>query len=152
MTLQITDFFHTTQKVKTQQVDRTRFVPDRLDLWSSMWGPWVDYLPRGGGSGVLVVTDKIRQYHTGHTMIIIIVPRILSPLCVSLLVRLSVYIVNLCVFYFYRLIGKLTVVFSSSGVHVVKSNQTQFHYRRVVFSSQLKSKVSNAGSLHFLQR
>jgi len=39
---------------------------------------------------------------------IIIVPLRLSPLCRLSLVRLGVYIVNLCAFYFYRLIGKLT--------------------------------------------
>ena len=32
----------------------------------------------------------------------------LSPSFLLLLVRLGGYIVNLCVFYFYRLIGKLT--------------------------------------------
>ncbi len=39
---------------------------------------------------------------------IIIVPLTLSPLYLLLLVHLGVYIVNLCAFYFYRLIGKLT--------------------------------------------
>jgi nitrate/nitrite transporter NarK len=32
----------------------------------------------------------------------------LSPLCLLLLVRLGGYMVNLCAFYSYRLIGKLT--------------------------------------------
>jgi hypothetical protein len=32
----------------------------------------------------------------------------LSPLCLLLLVHLGGYIVNLCDFYFYKLIGKLT--------------------------------------------
>ena len=49
--------------------------------------------------------------------------------------------VRLCAFYFVRLIGKLTVFFSASGVLLVKSNQ--FHYRRTTFSSQIKSKVGN---------
>jgi hypothetical protein len=39
---------------------------------------------------------------------IIIVPLLLSPVCLLLLVPLGVYIVNLCAFYSYRLIGKLT--------------------------------------------
>jgi hypothetical protein len=39
---------------------------------------------------------------------IIIVPLTLSPLCLLLLVRPGVYIVNWCAFYSYRLIGKLT--------------------------------------------
>ncbi len=32
----------------------------------------------------------------------------LFPLCLLMLVRLEGYIVTLCVFYFYKLIGKLT--------------------------------------------
>ena len=40
----------------------------------------------------------------------------ISPLYLSFLVRLTVYIVNLCVFYSYRLIGKLTDFFGDSGV------------------------------------
>ncbi len=39
---------------------------------------------------------------------IMIVHLTLFPLCLLLLVRLGVYTVNLCSFYFYRLIGKLT--------------------------------------------
>ena len=41
-------------------------------------------------------------------LIIITIPLMLSPLCLLLLVRLGGYTVNLCVFYFYKLIGKLT--------------------------------------------
>ena len=43
---------------------------------------------------------------------IIIVPLILSPLCLLLLVCLGVYIANLYAFYFYGLIGKLIDFFS----------------------------------------
>jgi hypothetical protein len=39
---------------------------------------------------------------------IITIHPMLSPLCLLLLVRLGGYIVNLCDFYFYKLIGKLT--------------------------------------------
>ena len=42
------------------------------------------------------------------TLTIIIVPLTVSALCLLLLVRLGVYIVNWCVFYSYRLVGKLT--------------------------------------------
>ncbi len=42
----------------------------------------------------------------GLTIITILL--LLSPLCLLLLVRLGGYIVNLCDFYFYKLIGKLT--------------------------------------------
>ena len=41
-------------------------------------------------------------------LIIITIPLMLSPLCLLLSVRLEGYTVNLCVFYFYKLIGKLT--------------------------------------------
>jgi hypothetical protein len=42
------------------------------------------------------------------TLIIITIPLLLSPLYLILLVRLGGYTVNLCTFYFYKLIGKLT--------------------------------------------
>ena len=47
-----------------------------------------------------------KSYNT--VLIIIIVPLMLSPLCQLSLVRLGVSTVNLCDFYFYRIIGKLT--------------------------------------------
>ena len=77
-----------------------------------------------------------KSYNT--VLIIIIVPLILSSLFLLLLVRLDVSTVNLCDFYFYRLIGKRFLV--SSGVHLAQST---FHFLRVSFSSQLKSKVGN---------
>jgi hypothetical protein len=42
------------------------------------------------------------------TLTVIIDPS--SPLCLLFLVRLGGYIVNLCVFYFYELIGKMTFI------------------------------------------
>ena len=47
-----------------------------------------------------------KSYNT--TLIIIIVPVMLSSFCLILLVRLDDYTANLYAFYFYRLIGKLT--------------------------------------------
>ena len=41
-------------------------------------------------------------------LIIITTPPLPSPLCLLLLVRPGGYTVNLCAFYFYKLIGKLT--------------------------------------------
>ena len=76
-------------------------------------------------------------------LIIITIPLTLSPLLLLLLFRLGGYTVNLCVFYFYKIIGKLTVFFTSSGVQVVESDCDQFHLRHTVFSSHLKSKVGN---------
>jgi hypothetical protein len=85
---------------------------------------------------------EIRQY----TQTIIIVSLMISPSCLLFLVRLGIYIVNLCSSYFYRIIGKLTSFFATSGVHLPQSTSGQFHYLRGVtgvFSSQLKSKVVN---------
>ena len=43
-----------------------------------------------------------------HVWTITTIPLVQSPLCLLLLVRLGGYIVNLCAFYSYKLIGKLT--------------------------------------------
>ena len=50
--------------------------------------------------------DLTKTYNTVLT--IIIVPLTLFPLCLLLPVRLDVSTMNLCAFYFYRIIGKLT--------------------------------------------
>ncbi len=69
--------------------------------------------------------------------------RVWYHLCLILLVRVGGYIVNLCDFYFYKLIGKLTAFFPASGVQLPESTTGQYHYRRVTFSSQVRSKVGN---------
>ena len=74
-------------------------------------------------------------------LIIITIPLTLSPACLLLLVRLGDYRVNLCAFYFYKIIGKLTAFFTVSGVQLVQHHRGQFHYHRVAFSSKLKSSV-----------
>jgi hypothetical protein len=80
--------------------------------------------------------------HTAQT--IIIVPLTLSPFCLLLLVRLGVYTVNLCAFYFYKLIGKETGrFFAASGVQLAQSTSGLFYFRRAAFSPQLKAKVGN---------
>ena len=80
--------------------------------------------------------------HTAQT--VIIVPLMLSPLCLLLLVRLGVYTVNLCAFYFYKLIGKETGrFFAASGVQLAQPTSGLFHFRRAAFSPQLKAKVGN---------
>jgi hypothetical protein len=53
------------------------------------------------------------------------------------------YYLHLYDFYFYKLIGKLTVFFANWGVHIVQSTSGQIHYHRTVFSSQIKSKIDN---------
>ncbi len=68
------------------------------------------YLATAAGPVPLVLDLRIAHDRWGSSsdpQTIIIVPLILSPLCLSLLVRLVVYITNLYSFYFYRLIGKL---------------------------------------------
>jgi hypothetical protein len=72
-------------------------------------------------------------------LIIITVPLTLFLSCLLLLAPLAASTVSLCAFYFCRLIGK--PFFAASGVHLAQSHQ--FHYRRAVFYSQLKSKVGN---------
>jgi hypothetical protein len=51
--------------------------------------------------------------------------------------------VNLSIFYSYRLIGKMTVFFATSGVLSDPSDRGFFHYRQSVFSSKFKSRVEN---------
>jgi hypothetical protein len=51
------------------------------------------------------VTDKIRTYRPDYNHWIF--PLTWSPLSLVLLVRLGAYTTNLCVFYFYKFIGKL---------------------------------------------
>ena len=50
---------------------------------------------------------------------------------------------NLSEFYSYRLIGKLTVFFTTSGVLSTQSDRGFFHYHHTAFSSILKSRVGN---------
>ncbi len=50
---------------------------------------------------------------------------------------------NLSEFYSYRLIGKLTVFFVPSGVQIAQSTSGFFHFRRVAFFTNLKSKIGN---------
>ncbi len=80
------------------------------------------------------------------TLTIITTLLMLSPLCLVLLVRPGDSIVTLYSFYFYKLVGKLTVSlylqeFTLSNMTVV--NYGQFHYLRATFSSQLTSKCGN---------
>ena len=73
---------------------------------------------------------------------VITIPLAQSPLCLLLLVRLGVYTVNLCAFYFYKLIGKETGrFFAASGVQLAQPTSGLFHFRRAAFSSQLQAKV-----------
>ena len=73
---------------------------------------------------------------------IIIIPLMVSPLYLLLIVRLGGYIVNLCVFCSYRLIGKLTVFCSlKSSACAIQQWTLSLPPRRASFSSQFKSKV-----------
>ena len=77
------------------------------------------------------------------TLITITIPLILSPLCLLLLVRLGGYTVNLCAFYFLQAHRETDRFFAASEVQLAQHDRDQFHYKRVTFSSQLKSKVGN---------
>ncbi len=59
----------------------------------------------------------------------------LSPLCLVFLVRLGGYIENLWIFYFYKIIGKLTAFLKTSEVQLTYSTSDQFHYHRVMLST-----------------
>ncbi len=79
------------------------------------------------------------------TLIIIIVPPTLYPLYLVFLVRLEGYIVNLCDFYFYKIIGKLTTFFQLQMFIYLNLTVSiyHFHYLFVVFFSQIKSKIDD---------
>ena len=71
----------------------------------------------------------------------------LSPLCLSLIVRLDIYIVNLCVFYSYSLIGKLTTLFQFQhfrfrNLPVVSSTTVIFTVYHFVFPDVGKRNLS----------
>jgi hypothetical protein len=77
-------------------------------------------------------------------LIIITILRMLSPLCQLLLVRLGGYIVNLCAFYSYTLIGKLTAFLQLQEVgQIAQSKSGLLHFRRAAFSWQLRAKVGS---------
>ncbi len=73
---------------------------------------------------------------------IITTPLLLSPSCLLLPVRLGGYIVNLCAFYFYKLIRNLTAFFQLQEFSL-RIYPWPVHHRRAAFSSQLKSKIGN---------
>ena len=83
-----------------------------------------------------------RSGSSSDPSIIITIPLALSPLCLLLIARLGGYTVNLCVFYFYKFIGKLTSFlhlqeFSWWNITVTSSTMP------TVVSLQLKSNVGN---------
>jgi hypothetical protein len=87
---QVADLFRTTHRVKTQ-------------TGSSMWGLCIGGLPCkcSGSVGPRPPLENI-------VLTIIRILHMLSPSYLLLLVRLEVYVVNLCDFYFFKLIRKLT--------------------------------------------
>ena len=50
---------------------------------------------------------------------------------------------NLCVFYSYRVIGKLTFFYAVSRVQFLEDDRGMSLFHRVVLSYQLKSKIGN---------
>ena len=130
---QIADLFRTTHKVKTQQVVRRRGqrcgdielegyltnatgpVSLVLDLhiahdrWGSSSDPSINghlHYPTDMDSHLMrLPLTKLENI----VLIMITAPPLPSPLCLLFLVRPGGYTVNLCAFYFFKLIGKLTV-------------------------------------------
>jgi hypothetical protein len=172
---QIADLFRTTHKVKTQQVDRNRgqrcgdieptgLVPLVLDLRivhdrfgsssdPSLNGHLHDPNDLDGPLNEDVV-DKIRQYRVDYNNR---PSNVISFMSVIATVRLDVYIVNLCAFYFCRLIGNLrffcsfrssssviqtTLPFSSRGFLLKSQIQRRTHpYQVCIFTYQFKKIV-----------
>ena len=112
---------------------------------------------RWGSSSELVLMDTYitLMILIGHLMrlpltklenialIIITIPRLVSPLCLLLLVRLGGYTVNLCAFYFYKLIGKLTASlqtqeFSLRNMTVTSSTSTTHPWTQKSATSSLR--------------
>jgi hypothetical protein len=155
---QLPDLFHTTHKVKTHQVLKSRGQHcGDIEL--------VGYLANAAGPVPLVLdlcvahdsvassADLLLSYVNITSTTILIRPGV-SVSCPLLLVRLAAYIVNLSEFYSYRIIGKLTAFFATSGVTSSQSDRGFFHYLRAAFSSMLKSRVGNilckASALHLV--
>jgi hypothetical protein len=164
---QIADFFRTTHKVKTQQVVRSRGqwcgdieltgylanttgpVPLVLDLritherWGSSSDPSISghlHYPNDIDRPLNETSaDKIRSYRTDYNN------RALNtisfiPAIVSSSGRLHSEFVRLLLLQAHRKTDRFV---AASGVQLPKSISGQFHYRRVAFSSQVKSKIGN---------
>jgi hypothetical protein len=149
------EFVHIPKKKKKIQFERTRRVyVSRMQqvLWvldfriaHERWGSSSDLSLNGHlhypnelyGPLNEATTDKIRQYHTdynnrpSHT--ISLIPTIGST-------SGCLHCQFVCHLFFQD--DRETDRFTTSGVQLTKSNQ-QYHYRRVVFSSHLKSKVDH---------
>jgi hypothetical protein len=108
--------------------------PSNFSNLLKMWGlrPWVHKQQR-------VLDLRIVHYRSTSTTI----HRVCYHLWLLLLVRLGGYTANLSDFYSYRLIGKLIVFDTPSGVQLPPTNRGLFHYRRAAFDSILKSRVGN---------
>ena len=103
MVAQIGNLFHTTHKVKTQRVVRNRGQRcGDIEI--------VSYLTNETGPVPLVLDLRIAHDRSGSSSDPSINGHLHYPslLCLLLLVRPGGYTVNLCGFYFYKLIGKLT--------------------------------------------
>jgi hypothetical protein len=129
---QLADLFHTTHKVKTQQVVRNR---------GQRCGD-IEYLhyPNDIDRSLNETdTDKIRKYHSDYNN---------NPSsCISLkpaIASTSGRLHSEFVFFLFLQTHRETDrFFASSGVQLPRSTSDQFHYKRVVLSSQVKSKVDN---------
>ena len=81
------------------------------------------------------VVDKIRKYHTDYNNN--------PPSCVAFMVSTSGRLHGEFVVLLFLQAHRETNLFTTSGVQVAQSTSGQFHFKCVVFSSQLKSKVGN---------
>jgi hypothetical protein len=77
------------------------------------------------------------------TLTMILIPKTLSPLCLLLLVRLGGYIENLCVFYFFKIIGKLTtsLQFQEINLHNITESTVIHHFAIKAFCTSVMTFV-----------
>ncbi len=112
---QLTDLIHTTTKVKTQQVVKSRGVLD-LRIAHNRVGRSTDPTLNGHLRYPNNLTTQLLVKYGNITLTTTTFNQVWCHLYLPFLVRLGVYIANLFDFYSYRLIGKLTVfcIFRSS--------------------------------------
>ena len=129
---QIDDLFRTTHKVKTQQVAKSR----------GQWCGDIEHLhyPNDIDRSLNeAAADKIRKYRADYDK-----NPPSSVTCMSTIPstsgRLHSEFVRLLFLQTHR---ETDHFFAASGVHLAQFDCDQFHYKRVEFSSQLKSKVDN---------
>jgi hypothetical protein len=138
--------------IRLQKTLGSAFIINNVFFWWESWDiELAGDLAKCGGPGAFgagspyrpdrygSVSDKIRKIRKCRSDSSTITNTV--SLCLLFLVRLGGYIENLSDFYSYRLMGKLTDFFETSGVQVVQHDRDHFHFRHTAFVSQIKTRV-----------